>query len=1005
MEAAWTKTEEQVLAHWQVDAAKGLSEAQVVERRTKYGSNELEDEPPTPLWQLILEQFKDQLVIILLASAVISFVLALVELEENSSVIAALVEPAVIFLILIANATVGVVQERNADQAIEALKEYSPDYTTVIRGGSASRIRAADVVPGDVITVNVGDKVPADARLVKITSSSFRVDQAILTGESVSVNKSLGAVKDAKAVKQDMTNILFSGTTIATGSATAVVFATGASTAIGDIHAAISAEEDEKTPLQEKLDDFGDKLAKVITIICILVWAINVRHFFDPSHGGAFKGAIYYFKIAVALAVAAIPEGLAAVITACLALGTRKMAKRNAIVRHLPSVETLGSTNVICSDKTGTLTTNQMSVTRFAVLSSADAAAEFEVEGTSFAPQGEITSNGRSVRSLNKAGSAVNALAEVCAVCNDANIALEKGSYQAVGQPTEASLKVLVEKLGSHDSKVNQQIESLSPQQRTTAVSDTYTKALGRILTLEFGRDRKSMSTLVRRDDGAGALLVKGAPEAVLDRCETALLSGGSEVKLTKKSRTQLDHLIGSYATQGLRVLALATVENAPLDPNVYRSDSPAEYVKFEQRMRFVGLVGMLDPPRPEVRTAIARCRAAGIRVICITGDNKATAEAICRSIGIFRQDEELSGKSYTGREFDDLSEDQKRRAVLRASLFSRTEPSHKSKLVELLQQQNLVVAMTGDGVNDAPALKRADIGIAMGKGGTAVAQMASDMVLADDNFATIESAVEEGRAIYNNTLAFIRYLISSNIGEVASIFITVLTGLPEALIPVQLLWVNLVTDGLPATALSFNPPDKGIMSVPPRRRSDPLVTPAGFARWLAVGLYIGFATCGGYAWWYLFYENGPRVSWYELTHFHQCSTFSIGCKPFEESRAASTISLSILVVIEMLNAVNALSDADSILVTSPFSNPFLIGAIVLSLFLHYLICAVPVLQDLFHVQALTQAEIKAVFYFSAPVVIIEEICKFITRVATRQQREARQKEEARIEKELSAEK
>lgn len=540
----------------------------------------------------------------------------------------------------------------------------------------------------------------ADCRLIAITSSSFRVDQAILTGESVSVNKDLEAIPDRDAVKQDMTNTLFSGTTIANGNGTAVVVLTGSKTAIGNIHSEISKEEDEKTPLKQKLDDFGDTLAKVITVICILVWLVNVRHFSDPSHGGMLKGAIYYFKIAVALAVAAIPEGLAAVITACLALGTKKMAKKNAIVRHLPSVETLGSTNVICSDKTGTLTTNQMSVTRFlTVASKGGDFAEFNVEGTSFAPQGNVTTaEGKSVSGLNKLGSAINSLAEVCAVCNDSKVAVDaSGNYSAIGQPTEAALKVLVEKLHHHDTAFNRKLDSMSPSERVTAVNDGYEAANPRLLTLEFSRDRKSMSTLVKRADGSGSLLVKGAPETVIDRCAFAHI-GGSQVQLTEKMRSDLSEKTLEYGRRGLRTLAVAVIDNVSSDASTYRTSSASEYSQFEQNMTFVGLVGMMDPPRPEVRSAIIRCRNAGVRVIVITGDNKNTAETICREIGVFGAQEDLEGKSYTGREFDALSEDQKLKAVMNASLFSRTEPGHKSQLVDLLQKQKLVVAMTGDG-------------------------------------------------------------------------------------------------------------------------------------------------------------------------------------------------------------------------------------------------------------------------------------------------------------------
>lgn len=582
------------------------------------------------------------------------------------------------------------------------MKKYSPDFASVTRDGRVVKVKAEELVPGDILTVSVGDKVPADCRLLSINSSSFRVDQAILTGESIAVNKSTDSVADPRAVKQDMVNLLFSGTTISSGNGTAVVVLTGEKTAIGDIHAEISAkDDDEKTPLKRKLDDFGDMLAKVISVICILVWLVNIRHFSDPAHHGTLKGAIYYFKIAVALAVAAIPEGLAAVITACLALGTKKMAAKNAIVRHLPSVETLGSTNVICSDKTGTLTTNQMSVTRFLVCgSSVNDLKEYTVEGSSFAPEGQITTlEGKPVGNINTSVSPVQALAEVCAICNDSSVAYDSqsGKYQAIGQPTEAALKVLVEKLGHHDDSTRSQIAALAPAQRSQAVSETYAKAVPRLLTLEFSRDRKSMSVLIKRSDNSGGLLVKGAPETVLDRCSYVHL-GGKRENLTGAVRKELDAKVAEYARQGLRCLVIAVAEGTPLDLDAYKSESTADYARYEQNMTFIGLVGMLDPPRPEVRGAIERCRSAGIRVIVITGDNKNTAETICRQIGVFGESEDLKGKSYTGREFDELDEAAKKEAVLRASLFSRTEPSHKSQLVDLLQNQGLVVAMTGDG-------------------------------------------------------------------------------------------------------------------------------------------------------------------------------------------------------------------------------------------------------------------------------------------------------------------
>lgn len=880
-------------------------------------------------------------------------------------------------------------QETSAEKAIAALQEYSASEAKVVRNGLTQRIRAEELVPGDIITLAVGDRIPADCRLLAIQSNTFKVDQAILTGESESVDKDVKAIKDAQAVKQDQINILFSGTTVVTGHATAVVVLTGGSTAIGDIHESITSQISEPTPLKQKLDDFGDTLAKVITVICILVWLINIQHFSDPVHGSFSKGAIYYLKIAVSLGVAAIPEGLAAVITTCLALGTRKMAAKNAVVRSLPSVETLGSCSVICSDKTGTLTTNQMSVEKIVYLSqNGSSLEEIEVQGTTFSPEGNLIQGGKILETPAKKSNTILQMAEVLALCNDSALSYDSktGNFSSVGEPTEGALRVLVEKIGTNDDTTNQQRKELSILDKLHHSSKYYESKLPLQATYEFSRDRKSMSVLV----GKGReqkLLVKGAPETILDRCSHALLgSDGKKVSITKEHASLISEEIVEYGNRGLRILAIASVENVGSNPLVQSAKTTAEYARLEQNMTLIGLVGMRDPPRPEVAESIRKCKNAGIRVIVITGDNQNTAEAICRQIGVFDEYENLAGKSYTGRDFDALSDSEKLEAAKTASLFSRTEPTHKSKLVDLLQSAGEVVAMTGDGVNDAPALKKSDIGVAMGTG-TDVAKLAADMVLADDNFATIEVAVEEGRTIFSNTQQFIRYLISSNIGEVVSIFLTAALGMPEALIPVQLLWVNLVTDGLPATALSFNLPDHDVMRRPPRKRDEPLVGGWLFFRYMVIGIYVGVATVFGYAWWFMFYSGGPQISFWQLSHFHKCSTFdpSIDCNVFSpnsiSNKSASTMSLSILVVIEMFNAMNGLSSSESLLTLPLWKNMVLVYAITLSMILHFGILYTPFLQGLFGIVPLNWDEWTAVLLISFPVILIDEVLKAIERV------------------------
>ncbi|OBT74941.1 calcium-translocating P-type ATPase, SERCA-type [Pseudogymnoascus sp. 05NY08] len=983
MENAFAQSTGQVLKHFSVQEHKGLDDAQVIASRAKYGSNAIPEEPPTPVWELILEQFKDQLVIILLGSAAVSFVLALL---EDGGGWTAFVDPAVILTILILNAVVGVSQESSAEKAIAALQEYSANEAKVVRNGHVARVKADELVPGDIITIAVGDRIPADCRVIAIQSNSFSVDQAILTGESESVGKDVTAVKVDNAVKQDQINMLFSGTTVVTGHATAVVVLTGLSTAIGDIHESITAQISAPTPLKEKLNDFGDSLAKVITVICILVWAINIRHFNDPSHGGWTKGAIYYLKIAVSLGVAAIPEGLAVVITTCLALGTRKMAAKNAVVRSLPSVETLGSCSVICSDKTGTLTTNQMSVNKLVYLNeSGSDLEEFDVEGTTFSPEGKVRFQGTLVSDLAATSYTVEQIAEISALCNDAQLALDAktGIYSSVGEPTEGALRVLVEKIGTPESSKKAQNGNSALADPLSKSSSWYERRAPRLATYEFSRDRKSMSVLVG-DKNSQRLLVKGAPEAIIDRCTHAILgANGKRVKLTKKLSELLLKEVVDYGNRGLRVIALASIEDVESNPLLKKAKTTDDYLKLEQNLTLVGLVGMLDPPRPEVAGSIKKCKEAGIRVIVITGDNRNTAETICRQIGVFGPHEDLTGKSYSGHEFEKLSESEQLEAVNRASLFSRVEPTHKLKLVELLQAHGEVVAMTGDGVNDAPALKKSDIGVAMGSG-TDVAKLASDMVLADDNFATIEVAIEEGRSIYNNTQQFIRYLISSNIGEVVSIFLTAAIGMPEALIPVQLLWVNLVTDGLPATALSFNPPDHDIMKRKPRRRNEPLISGWLFFRYMVIGIYVGLATVAGYAWWFMYNSEGPQISFYQLTHFHQCSEkfADVGCQMFSNdmAKSASTVSLSILVVIEMLNAMNALSSSESLLTLPLWENMMLVYAIALSMALHFALLYTPFLQTLFSILPLNFNEWYAVLAISAPVILIDEVLKFAER-------------------------
>ncbi|KAJ1073917.1 hypothetical protein K5549_007155 [Capra hircus] len=891
MENAHTKTVEEVLGHFGVNESTGLSLEQVKKLKERWGSN---GRYPAPGLQgprearrgpESQERWLTGLHLVGLGSAPAEGCKRRVEparwplrrgvaggghrgrvlawFEEGEETITAFVEPFVILLILVANAIVGVWQERNAENAIEALKEYEPEMGKVYRQDrkSVQRIKAKDIVPGDIVEI---------------------------AGESVSVIKHTDPVPDPRAVNQDKKNMLFSGTNIAAGKAMGVVVATGVNTEIGKIRDEMVATEQERTPLQQKLDEFGEQLSKVISLICIAVWIINIGHFNDPVHGGSWiRGAIYYFKIAVALAVAAIPEGLPAVITTCLALGTRRMAKKNAIVRSLPSVETLGCTSVICSDKTGTLTTNQMSVCRMFILDKVEGDTcslnEFTITGSTYAPIGEVHKDDKPVKCHQYDG--LVELATICALCNDSALDYNeaKGVYEKVGEATETALTCLVEKMNVFDTE----LKGLSKIERANACNS-------------------------------------GAPEGVIDRC-THIRVGSTKVPMAPGVKQKIMSVIREWGSGSdtLRCLALAT-HDSPLRREEMNLEDSANFIRYETNLTFVGCVGMLDPPRIEVASSVKLCRQAGIRVIMITGDNKGTAVAICRRIGIFGQDEDVTAKAFTGREFDELSPSAQREACLNARCFARVEPSHKSKIVEFLQSFDEITAMTGDGVNDAPALKKSEIGIAMGSG-TAVAKTASEMVLADDNFSTIVAAVEEGRAIYNNMKQFIRYLISSNVGEVVW-------------------WVPV---------------------------ADCVCPTAG---------YVGAATVGAAAWWFIAAEGGPRVSFYQLSHFLQCKEDNpdfegVDCAVFE-SPYPMTMALSVLVTIEMCNALNSLSENQSLLRMPPWENIWLVGSICLSMSLHFLILYVEPLP----ITPLNVTQWLMVLKISLPVILMDETLKFVAR-------------------------
>jgi Ca2+-transporting ATPase len=792
----WKMTSEEIMRQFS-QTESGYDSKALEELAKKYEPNVLAEEEKESVLEKILEQFGDPLVKILLGAAVVSFLLALTG-DQNEG-ISAYIEPFVILLILIANATIGVWQDINADKAIDALKKLQASKCTVQRGGKKIEIDAKDLFPGDLVLLNEGEKVPADARLIDVMTSNFEANESALTGESQSVYKTNEAIlEDKKPVVKDMRNMIFSSTGITTGSALGIVVNTGMNTEIGTIQKLMkdAQENEEKSPLAQKLDEFGNYLTYIIGAICVIVWVINYKNFFDEIHGTVFNGMIYYFKISVALAVAAIPEGLPAVITTCFALGSRRMSANNAIVRKLDAIETLGCTSVICSDKTGTLTTNMMSVTKFMIQDHNTSRTDIikVVTGTSFKPEGQVQEfdsdfyqNSHNLK-----------LTTLCAaICNTSEIKKENGQYYIKGSPTEGALRVFAEKMRIYDKK------HVSNSEDPMSYINSLTNEYKILFNLEFDRNRKAMSVLaLDKKTNKPVLFTKGAPEILLNQTVAYYNRNG---KLLDMNRDDINHINQKikeeFMSKSLRSIALFIKEDLKELSEIDYNDKNTLKVYFKDRQRikdleqnltYLGVVGMIDPPRPEVKSAISTCDEAGIRVIMITGDNKDTAEAIGTDIGILSGQNDLKTCSFTTSEFFAMSDD-KQTKILSSNdniIFSRSEPRHKMELVKKLKSLDQIVAMTGDGVNDAPALAEANIGVAMGISGTDVAKEASHIILADDNFATIVKAIEEGRSIYMNMKAFIRYLISSNIGEVVAIFITSALGFPEAFTSIQLLWV-----------------------------------------------------------------------------------------------------------------------------------------------------------------------------------------------------------------------
>ncbi|MCD7782930.1 MAG: cation-translocating P-type ATPase [Firmicutes bacterium] len=742
----YDKTQSEVTEELKSDAASGLSSEEARSRREKYGENKLREKKKKSLPARFFAQFRDAMILILLAAAVISFVIACYEGEPEE-----FFEPILILLVVIANAVIGVMQESKAERALEALKNMSAPHARVIRDGEEQIIDAADLVPGDVINLEAGDFVPADARILH--SSSLKCEESALTGESVPSEKDADFVGDEKTPLGDRVNMVFSGCSVSYGTASAVVTATGMDTEMGRIANLLEGETEDETPLQKKLAGLGKILGAAALVICAVIFVIGVMNDIEP---------IEIFMTAVSLAVSAIPEGLPATVTVILSIGVQRMVKKNAIIRRLPAVETLGGASVICSDKTGTLTQNRMVLKKAYI----DGGETTDIDGN-----GTGTGTGDTGED-----GGISRLLMLGTLCSNGSVSFHGEEAVHVGDPTETSIVYAAHMRGMEKDALNEKYP--------------------RLCEIPFDSDRKLMTT-VNRIDGKNIVIVKGAFDVMEQRCVLGDMKKAEEVT-------------NSMSEGVLRVLAVAykEIESVPDAP------TPEE---LESGLTFAGLLGMIDPPRPEAREAVALCRHAGIRPVMITGDHIVTARAIAKDIGIFRDGD----RAVTGAEVDAMTDSELDECVEDISVYARVSPENKIRIVKSWQRRGQIVSMTGDGVNDAPALKAADIGCAMGITGTDVAKGAADMTLTDDNFATIVDAVREGRGIYSNIKKVVGYLLGTNIGEIITVFFAMLLWHKTPLISTQLLWINLVTDGLPAVALGVEPLEDDVMDEAPRPKDE----------------------------------------------------------------------------------------------------------------------------------------------------------------------------------------
>lgn len=869
----YTLSTKEVEKQMQTNIEFGLNEKQVKDKQNRFGLNKLEEKKKESIVIKFIKQFNDFMIIILIIASIISAVVA--RLEGSNDYF----DSIIIIAIVVFNAIMGLVQEAKAEKSLEALKKMTAPTCRVKRNGKISTIKSEQIVPGDIVLLEAGNYVPADCRL--ISSSNLKIEESSLTGETVPVLKEANSILKEKTALGDMVNMAFSTTIVVNGHGEAIVTDIGMNTKVGKIAKMIITNEAPETPIQKKLEEVGKSLGIACLGICLLIFVIGLLKKIEP---------IEMFMTSVGLAVAAIPEGLPAIVTIMLSIGVTKMAKKNSIIRKLPAVETLGSSSVICSDKTGTLTQNKMQVTKIANINGETNDKEY-----------------------------IKWLMGMATMCTDVEISKENGKMELTGEPTE---KAIVSKALDEGQNKNELYNVMK-----------------RVKDIPFDSSRKMMTTIHKMPNGY-RVITKGAPDVLLKRCNKVYDNGN--VTTLDYSKTKLiENQNNKMADEALRVLAIAYLDIPSLPSRI-------DTETVEKNLIFIGLIGMIDPPREGVKEAVATCKKAGIKTVMITGDHIITAKAIAKDLGILRGRD----LAITGEELDKIPQSILQKNIMNYSVFARVTPEHKVRIVKAYQSTDAVVAMTGDGVNDAPALKNADIGIAMGKNGTDVAKNAADMVLTDDNFVTIVEAVKQGRNIFDNIKKAVHFLIATNIGEIVTIFLGLVLGLKSPLLAIQLLWINLVTDSLPAIALGLEKPEADIMDKKPRDSKKGIFADGLWQRIITEGTMLGILTL---------------------------VAFSVGnyLYDIEVGRTMAFVSLGLL---ELVHSFNIKSE-ESIFKVGLFENKYLMGAFILGVILQIVVVVIPSVAEVFKLVPLTQVQWMYTFGISILPLVIMEIQKAFNKI------------------------